>query len=74
MTLGEKLRKARERRNFGLRELAKIMDVTAGHLSRVERDEKVPSPRLLWALCRRLQIKHEDLLCPTCGQVRRDRL
>lgn len=57
MTLGSDLRKARERRGFGVRELAALAGLSAEAVSAVERGARYPSLPTLEALAAVLEIR-----------------
>lgn len=58
---GARLREAREARQMSLRELARRLDVSPGHLSQVERDIVAPSISLLYAITSELNVSLDSL-------------
>jgi transcriptional regulator with XRE-family HTH domain len=62
MTLGDQLRKLRDRDDLSLRELAKkIGDVTAAHLSDIEFSRRYPSDELLKKLAVFFEVDEAEL-------------
>lgn len=58
---GEYLRKVRQERKLGIRELARRADVDAGGLTRLEQGKTSPHPETLKALAEALDIPLADL-------------
>jgi len=46
-TLGEQIRKLRNKKDMGVRELGRAVDVSGVHISSIEKDKNTPSPELL---------------------------
>tara|TARA_B100001013_G_scaffold294351_1_gene194559 strand:+ start:148 stop:504 length:357 start_codon:yes stop_codon:yes gene_type:complete len=46
-TLGEYIRNLRNKRDIGVRELGRLVDVSGVHISSIEKDKNTPSPELL---------------------------
>ncbi len=46
-TLGEYIRNLRNKRDIGVRELGRAVDVSGVHISSIEKDKNTPSPELL---------------------------
>jgi transcriptional regulator with XRE-family HTH domain len=61
ITLGEKLRNLREKADLSLRELAKMIDVSAPFLSDVELGRRFPSDEKLSLLAHHLAVPIEEL-------------
>ncbi len=62
-TFGARLRRLREDRGLGLREMAGKLDVSAGYLSRVERDDHAPPAEpVVVAAAQLLGVEPDDLL------------
>src|SRR4029450_9038463 len=57
--LGLRLRAARERKNIGLRELARRLGVSASLISQIETGKSEPSINTLFAICSRLNVDAE---------------
>lgn len=60
-SFGQHLRRLRQEAGLGLKPLARQVEVTHSHLSRVERDESKPSPDLLARLAGALSASLDDL-------------
>src|SRR5579863_3736746 len=60
-TIGGRLRAAREARGLGVRQLARELGCSAGHISQIERGMVEPSISLLIALAAHLRISMESL-------------
>ena len=60
LTLGGEVRNWREYRGLGVRELARAADIDPGYVTRIEADEKVPSPEVIGRLTKALGIKIHD--------------
>lgn len=60
-TWGARLREARQARGISLRELSRRLNVSAGHLSQIERDIVAPSISLLYAIVSELGISMDTL-------------
>jgi transcriptional regulator with XRE-family HTH domain len=58
---GEYLRSLREERKFGVRELARMADLDAGGLTRLEAGKTTPNPKTLKALGAALDVPFVDL-------------
>jgi len=62
-SLGTRLHRARANTtDFGLRELAKALGISATHLSDIENDRRVPSEELLRNLAKHLCLDFDDLM------------
>lgn len=61
-TLGGRLREARVANDFGLRELAKKLEISPTHLSDIENDRRLPSEELLKALAQHLKLEFDELM------------
>jgi transcriptional regulator with XRE-family HTH domain len=61
LTLGERIRQLREKKDLSLRELAKSVGVSAAFLSDVELSRRYLSDKLLGALAKALDTSIEDL-------------
>ena len=72
-TLGQRLRKRREEKGLGLREMARKLDISAAYLSRVETDEEMtpPGEQLLKAIAKVLD-ESADTLLHLAGRVPAD--
>ena len=46
-TLGKYIRNLRNKRDIGVRELGRLVDVSGVHISSIEKDKNTPSPELL---------------------------
>jgi transcriptional regulator with XRE-family HTH domain len=56
------IRRARERRDMTLTELARRVQVSIAYLSRIERERENPPPdHLVWALAHALDLSADDL-------------
>lgn len=77
MTLGARIRAAREQkaqalgRSWSLRQVAGRLGVEPSYLSKVERDEEVPSEALLGRLCDELG-ENKDVWLALSGRVSAD--
>ena len=60
-TLGERIRELREQLDFSLRELAKVLKVSAPFLSDIELGRRHPSKEVLERLASALKTTREDL-------------
>ncbi|MFN2397821.1 MAG: helix-turn-helix domain-containing protein [Gemmatimonadaceae bacterium] len=60
-TFGERLRELREGKDLSLRELARVLTVSAAFLSDVELGRRYPSDELLAKIAKRLQTSVDDL-------------
>ena len=56
ITLGSEIRRWREYRGLGLRELARLCSISAPHLLRVEADERIPGPKVTKRIERSLRL------------------
>lgn len=61
-TLGKKLRDLRSNHNLLLRQVAASMEMDTGLLSKIERDERIPSKEQVLAFAKFYKIKSDDLL------------
>ena len=62
MSIGEKIRKAREEQNMKQERLAAAVNVSVPMICRIEKDEKVPSLSLLISIARVLECPAGQLL------------
>jgi len=60
-TLGERIRKLREDKDLSLRELARLLEVSAAFLSDIELGRRYPSDPVLTKIAKKLQTTVEDL-------------
>jgi transcriptional regulator with XRE-family HTH domain len=60
-TLGERIRELRDAKDFSLRELARILDVSAAFLSDVELGRRYPSEELLAKIAKKLGTTLKEL-------------
>jgi len=60
-TLGDRIRELREALDLSLRELARMVDVSAAFLSDVELGRRFPSDELLARIAKKLKTTFEDL-------------
>lgn len=75
--IGGRIREARQRANMTLRETALVLNVTATHLSEVERGHAEATVGLLINLCELLGVSSDQLLygrpqwatCPPSGRL-----
>ena len=58
---GQRLRQAREARGISLRELARRLNVSPGHVSQIERDIAAPSISLLYSIVTELGVSMDAL-------------
>ncbi len=56
LTVGEKVRYYRQKRNFTQRQLAKWAGCSVGVISRLERHNSIPSADILLSICRELKV------------------
>lgn len=70
ITLGAKIREAREARGYGVRELARLLDCSASLISQIERNKANPSVNTLYAIANELGIS-VDSMFETSGQASR---
>ena len=61
-TLGEYIRKLRNDKNIGVRELGRALDVSGVHISSIEKDKNTPSPELLRKMAVVLDVDVDKLL------------
>jgi len=61
MTLGQKIRELRDKKDLSLRELAKKLDVSAAFVSDIELGRRFPSEKVLSAMAAILGTTLEDL-------------
>ena len=67
-TLGEYIRNLRNKRDIGVRELGRAVDVSGVHISSIEKDKNTPSPELLRKIAVILGVDVDKLLS-MAGQV-----
>ena len=65
-TLGEYIRSLRNKRDIGVRELGRAVDVSGVHISSIEKDKNTPSPELLSKIAVVLQVDVDKLLAKAC--------
>jgi XRE family transcriptional regulator, fatty acid utilization regulator len=68
LILGLKLRTLRQRRGFGLKELADRAGVSISYLSEIEKGRKYPKPAKLLELARALEIPFDELVSMRVGE------
>jgi len=61
-TLGEFIRKLRNNKNIGVREMGRLLDVSGVHISSIEKDKNTPSPELLRKMAIVLDVDVDKLL------------
>jgi transcriptional regulator with XRE-family HTH domain len=61
-TLGEYIRKLRNAKNIGVREMGRSLDVSGVHISSIEKDKNTPSPELLRKMAIVLGVDVDKLL------------
>ena len=61
-TLGEYIRSLRTKRDIGVRELGRAVDVSGVHISSIEKDKNTPSPELLRKIALVLKVDVDKLL------------
>tara|TARA_B100000959_G_scaffold231931_1_gene248584 strand:- start:194 stop:544 length:351 start_codon:yes stop_codon:yes gene_type:complete len=61
-TLGEYIRSLRNKRDIGVRELGRAVDVSGVHISSIEKDKNTPSPELLRKIAVVLEVDVDKLL------------
>lgn len=61
-TLGEYIRSLRNKRDIGVRELGRAVDVSGVHISSIEKDKNTPSPELLRKIAMVLEVDIDKLL------------
>ena len=61
-TLGEYIRKLRNTKNIGVREMGRALDVSGVHISSIEKDKNTPSPELLRKMAIVLGVDVDKLL------------
>lgn len=62
MNIGEFIKKLREERKLSINQLALYSDVSAAHISRIERGLREPSPEILKKVSQALKVPYEDLM------------
>ena len=62
MTLGDRIREARQSHGWGLRELARDLAITPSYLSDIENDRRVPAEPLLRTLAAKLEIDFDEMM------------
>lgn len=62
MTLGDNIRKARQKKGLTQVDFAKIMDTSQGYISSLEKGTKEPSITMLIRLKKKLGITYDQLL------------
>ena len=61
-TLGEYIRKLRNAKNIGVREMGRALEVSGVHISSIEKDKNTPSPELLRKMAIVLGVDVDKLL------------
>ena len=61
-TLGEYIRSLRTKRDIGVRELGRAVEVSGVHISSIEKDKNTPSPELLRKIALVLKVDVDKLL------------
>jgi len=61
-TLGEYIRKLRNAKNIGVREMGRLLEVSGVHISSIEKDKNTPSPELLRKMAIVLGVDVDKLL------------
>jgi transcriptional regulator with XRE-family HTH domain len=63
-TLGKRIRRKREEKSLGLREMARSLDISPTYLSRVETDEEKnpPTEKMLESIARLLEDDADELM------------
>jgi len=61
-TLGEYIRKLRNAKNIGVREMGRLLHVSGVHISSIEKDKNTPSPELLRKMAVVLSVDVDKLL------------
>ena len=62
MNIGEYIKKIREEKGLSINQLALYSDVSAAHISRIERGLREPSPEILKKLSQALKVPYEELM------------
>ena len=62
MNIGEFIRKIREEKELSINQLALYSDVSAAHISRIERGLREPSPAILRKISVALKVPYENLM------------
>ena len=62
MNIGEFIRKIREETELSINQLALYSDVSAAHISRIERGLREPSPAILRKISVALKVPYENLM------------
>ena len=65
MTLGEKIKAIRKRKNYTLKDLSDMTKLSIGFLSNIERDLNSPSISNLQQICQALAVNLMEILDPT---------
>ena len=60
--LGKMVDKARKHRNFGVRKLAREMNVTHGYVRDIIKGNRVPSEKVIRDLCRVLGLDYDEVM------------
>ena len=66
-TLGEYIRKLRNAKNIGVREMGRLLEVSGVHISSIEKDKNTPSPELLRKMAIVLGVDVDKLL--SCARM-----
>jgi len=62
VNIGEYIKKIREEKGLSINQLALYSDVSAAHISRIERGLREPSPEILKKLSQALKVPYEELM------------
>ena len=72
LTLGERLRRYRQRSQYGIKSVASSLEVTHGYLSKIENNKKAPSRGLIIRLCQHYKCSKsetDDILILSDGML-----
>ncbi len=61
-TLGSKINAIRAEKRIGVRELSRMVDVSAMHISNIEKDKSSASPELIKKIAKALETDADELL------------
>lgn len=62
MKIGEYIKKVREEKELSINQLALYSNVSAAHISRIERGLREPSPEILKKVSEALRVQYKDLM------------
>ena len=60
--IGDMIAKARKDKNMTKTQLAKLIKVDIGHITHIEKGERVPSHRLLKSICKALDVPYQTFM------------